>query len=105
MVHLVLPALERLLIRLRADRSTSSTEEKVPPAAWPPQCQCNRNPYREFYVQGERAILDSSILGAILTDKQMSELRRQFRAMAIEDIRSFDSLCLLQRSVSHAQGS
>ena len=88
MVHLVLPALDRLLVRLKSEG------ESTKPVAWPPRCHCDRNPYREFYVRGESALIKNRMLRANLTTGEIRKLRYVLRTVAAEDIRSFDSVCL-----------
>ncbi len=95
MVHLVGPALDRLFERL-------SSVEVNPPGkvvrganTWPPRCACGRNPYLQFYVAGEQALMDQLPEEVMLAPRDIDQLRDQFRIVALEDIRLFGGMCQL----------
>ena len=95
MVHLVVPSLERIVARLTTKARDDETVGKVRAEYWPPQCQCGRNPFQEFYLQGERALFGHAGLQRLLTLEEFADLQGSFRSVALEDIRSFDSVCLV----------
>lgn len=95
MVHLVEPALDRLFDRLeslKVDRSVRVVRGKD---TWPPRCACGRNPYLQFYVTGERALMEQLPEEVMLAPRNIDQLRDQFRIVALEDIRLFGGMCQL----------
>lgn len=92
MVHLVVPALERIMAQLGPVEPSWWARLRLSATAWPPACQCDRNPFRDFYVRGEGALLDNVTVQRLLGAGELAELQTVFRTVAMEDICSFDSV-------------
>lgn len=110
LVHLLDETLDKIFEALRApliddELSTASA------AAPRPRCECGRNPFLQFYVAGERALLEALILAqaellpcdAQTRDLAVLELYRVVRRFARGDVSVFCSVC--QYAASHQRES
>lgn len=93
MYHQIRPTLDRF--RQRLDGFELQTVKPVVRGrdTWPPHCHCGLNPYLEFYVRGERAVMAYFQLQAWLSPEALQWVRDQFRIVAMEDIRGFGGVC------------
>lgn len=96
LVLLVEPALDRLVQRLLKS-AASRPEGRVirGQSTWPPQCSCGRNPYLQFYVRGEEAMVAEMTSLETFSSAQVAFMRDQFRIIALEDIRLFGGVCMM----------
>jgi hypothetical protein len=92
MVHLVVPSLDRVLQGLQRQPAESPRAGELADIAWPPPCECQRNPYREFYICGEQALARNLLVKEFLPVSGYEELQAEFRNVALDDIRCFDSV-------------
>ena len=94
---LVGPALDRLVQQLLKS-AASRPERRVirGQVTWPPQCFSGRNPYLQFYVRGEEAMVAEMTSLETFSSAQVGFMRDQFRIIALEDIRPFGGMCQMR---------
>ena len=93
MYHQIGPTLDRF--RQHIEGFELQTNKRVVRGrdTWPPHCRCGLNPYLEFYMRGERAVMAHFQLQAWLSHETLQWVRDQFRILALEDIRGFGGVC------------
>jgi len=104
LVHLVEPALDQLVQRLFLGGATPPEGRVIRGRdTWPPQCACGRNPYLQFYVRGEEAMVVELTSLETFSAQQVTFMRDQFRIVALEDIRLFGGMCQMRGTEAAAQ--
>ncbi len=93
MYHLIEPTMARFRDRLDTIEARGQNRVVRGKDTWPPRCHCGLNPYLEFYVRGERAVMAYFQLQAWLSPETLQWVQDQFRIVALEDIRGFGGVC------------
>ncbi|WP_221033025.1 hypothetical protein [Actomonas aquatica] len=100
--HLIEPTLARFRERLDMIEFREQNRVVRGKDTWPPHCHCGLNPYLEFYVRGERAVMAYFQLQAWLSPETLQWVQDQFRIVALEDIRGFGGVCQRNPTVKRA---